>query len=184
LKTTNDELWLVSSHQILYASIGIVLYTVLGLATNFLQLPSAINVYFRPAVAIPMFFGVAFGPIVGFIVGFVGNIIVDFFSRSGFWIWWDIGVGLMGLITGLMAFSFTSFKAASTLLRAERFIILGVLVGMGIASLSEIWVSGANLSTAINLNFIPAVIANLINGLIIVPILMIAYDAVISRSEI
>ena len=161
---------------------GIVLYTVLGLATNFLQLPGAVNVYFRPAVAIPMFFGVAFGPLVGFLVGFIGNLIVDWISVGEIWVWWDIGVGLMGFITGLMAFSFTSFKAASTLLKAERFVILGVMAGMGVASLSEMWVSGADLNTVINLNFIPAVIANLINGLILVPILMIAYEGVISRS--
>lgn len=107
--------------------------------------------------------------------------IVDFISVGEFWIWWDIGVGLMSLITGLMAFSFTSFKTASTLFQAERLIILGVVIGMGIASLSEMWVSGANLSTIINLNFIPAVISNLINGLILVPILMIAYGTVVSR---
>ena len=160
-----------------------MLYIVLGWATNFLPLPNAINVYFRPAVAIPMFFGIAFGPIVGFFVGFIGNIIVDFISVREFWIWWDIGVGLMGFITGLMAFSFTSFKAASTLLKAERFVVLGVVAGMGVASLSEMWVSGADLSTVINQNFIPAVIANLINGLILVPILMIAYDAILLRSR-
>jgi energy-coupling factor transport system substrate-specific component len=182
LKKTKDPRWFVSKYQILYAVIGILLYTVLGLATNFLELPSAINVYFRPAVAIPIFFGVAFGPIVGFIVGFAGNFIVDFISVKEFWIWWDIGVGLMGLITGLMAFSFMSFKSASTLLKAERFVIFGVVIGMGVASLSETWVSGADLSTVINSNFIPALIANLINGLILVPILMIAYDMVISRS--
>ena len=81
-----------------------------------------------------------------------------------------------------MVFSFTSFKAASTLLKAERLVMLGVIVGMGVASLSEIWVSGADLDTVINSNFIPAIIANLINGLILVPILMIAYEAVVSRS--
>jgi energy-coupling factor transport system substrate-specific component len=88
----------------------------------------------------------------------------------------------MGLVPGLMAFSFDSFKAASTLLKAELFVILGVVVGMGVASLSEMWVSGADMNTVIYLNFIPSAVANLINGLILVPILMIAYDAVISRS--
>ena len=183
MKKTEKGIWSVESHLIIYIVIGTLLYAVLGLATNFLRLPSAINVFFRPAVAIPMFFGVAFGPIVGFLVGFIGNIIVDFLSVKEFWIWWDIGVGLMGLVTGLMAFSFTSFKAASTLFQAERFVILGVFVGMGVASLSEIWVSRADLNTVINSNFIPAVIANLINGLLLVPILMIAYDGFLSRSR-
>jgi len=53
---------------------------------------------------------------------------------------------------------------------------------MGVAALSEMWVSGADINTVIYFNFIPAVIPNLINGLILVPILMVAYQAILSRS--
>ena len=176
------SLWKFGTREEVYAAIGAALYAVLGIATNMLQLPSAGNVSFRPAVAIPLFFGIAFGPIVGFIAGFLGNIISDLISGYGFWIWWDIGNGLMGLVAGLMAFSFTSFKAGGTLLKAELYVFLGVVVGMGVASLSEMWVSGADINTVIYGNFLPAVTANLINGWILVPILMIAYDAVVSRS--
>ncbi len=178
----NKSLWKFGTREVVYAAIGAALYAVLGIATNMLQLPSAGNVSFRPAVAIPLFFGIAFGPIVGFIAGFLGNIISDLISGYGFWIWWDIGNGLMGLVAGLMAFSFTSFKASGTLLKAELYVFLGVVVGMGVASLSEMWVSGADINTVIYGNFLPAVTANLINGWILVPILMIAYDAVVSRS--
>ena len=176
------SLWRFGTREVVYAAIGAALYAVLAVATNFLQIPSAGNVAFRPAVAIPLFFGIAFGPIVGFIAGFLGNMITDLISGYGFWLWWDIGNGLMGLVAGLMAFSFTSFREGSTLLKAELYVILGVLVGMGVASLSEMWVSGADMNTVIYGNFIPSVVANLINGLILVPILMIAYDAVVSRS--
>jgi energy-coupling factor transport system substrate-specific component len=176
------SLWKFGTREVVYAAIGAALYAVLGVATNFIQIPSAGNVAFRPAVAIPLFFGIAFGPIVGFIAGFLGNMLTDLISGYGFWFWWDLGNGLMGLVAGLMAFSFVSFKARSTLLKAELYVILGVLVGMGVASISEMWVSGADINTVIYGNFIPSVVANLINGLILVPILMIAYDAVVSRS--
>ncbi len=43
-----------------------------------------------------MFFGIAFGPIVGFIAGFLGNIIADLISGYGFWFWWDLGNRLDG----------------------------------------------------------------------------------------
>ena len=176
------SLWKFGTREVVYAAIGAALYAVLSIATNFLQLPSAGNVSFRPAVAIPLFFGIAFGPIVGFIAGFLGNMISDLISGYGFWVWWDIGNGLMGLVAGLMAFSFTSFKARSTLLKAELYVILGVLVGMAVASISEMWVSGADIQTVIYGNFLPSAIAKLVKGLILVPILMIAYDAVVSRS--
>ena len=107
------SLWKFGTREVVYAAIGAALYAVLGIATNFLQLPSAGNVSFRPAVAIPLFFGIAFGPVVGFIAGFLGNIISDLISGYGFWVWWDIGNGLMGLVAGLMAFSFASFSSPS-----------------------------------------------------------------------
>lgn len=176
------SLWVFGTREVVYAAIGAALYAILAVATNFIQIPSAGNVSFRPAVAIPMFFGIAFGPLVGFITGFLGNIISDMISGYGFWFWWDLGNGIMGLIPGLMAFSFTSFRAQATIIKAEIYVIIGVLVGMAVASLSEMWVSGADMNTVIVGNFVPSIIPNLINGLILVPILMIAYDAYVSRS--
>jgi energy-coupling factor transport system substrate-specific component len=74
------EVWKFGTRQVVFAAIGAALYAVLSIATNFLNLPGAGNVSLRPAVAIPMFFGVAFGPIVGFISGFIGNILSDLVS--------------------------------------------------------------------------------------------------------
>jgi len=176
------SLWKFGTREVVYSAIGAALYAVLAIATNWLQIPSAGNVSFRPAVAIPMFFGVAFGPIVGFIAGFLGNIISDLIAGYGFWFWWDLGNGLMGLIPGLIFLSLVNYKDIMTILKAELFVIIGVLVGMGVAAISEMWVSGADINTVIVGNFIPAVIPNLINGLILVPILMIAYAAIVQRS--
>jgi energy-coupling factor transport system substrate-specific component len=176
------SLWKFGTREVVYSAIGAALYAVLAIATNWLQIPSAGNVSFRPAVAIPMFFGVAFGPIVGFIAGFLGNIISDLIAGYGFWFWWDLGNGLMGLVPGLIFLSLVNYKDVKTILKAELFVIIGVLVGMGVAAISEMWVSGADINTVIFGNFIPAVIPNLINGLILVPILMIAYAAIVQRS--
>jgi energy-coupling factor transport system substrate-specific component len=129
-----------------------------------------------------MFFGVAFGPIVGFITGFLGNIISDMLSGFGFWPWWDLGNGLLGLFTGLVAFSFIRYRDIRTIVKVELFVILGVVVGMGVASLSELWVSGVDMATTIAQNFLPAAISDIINGVILVPILMVAYDALVARS--
>jgi len=176
------SLWAFGNSEVVYSGIGAALYGVLSWATNLLQIPGAANVSVRPAVAIPMFFGVAFGPWVGFITGFLGTIIGDLISGYGFWPWWAIGAGLMGFFTGLVANQMTDYKSGKDILKAEIMVIVGIVVGMGLASLSEMWVSGADLYTAIAFNFVPAALSNLIWGLILVPILMIAYSAVISRS--
>jgi energy-coupling factor transport system substrate-specific component len=175
-------LWQFGTREVVYAAIGAALYGVLGWVTNILQIPAAGNVSVRPAVAIPMFFGVAFGPIVGFISGFLGNVISDMISGYGFWFWWDLGNGLMGLIPGLIWLQLKDYKSRDSILKAELFVIIGVVVGMGVAALSEMWVSGTDFMTTMAINFWPATISNLIWGLILVPVLMIAYDAVASRS--
>ena len=51
------SLWKFGTREVVNSAIGAALYGVLSFATNFLQLPSAGNVAFRPAVAIPCFLG-------------------------------------------------------------------------------------------------------------------------------
>jgi energy-coupling factor transport system substrate-specific component len=176
------SLWAFGTREVVYAAIGAALYGVLAWATNILQIPGAGNVSVRPAVAIPMFFGVAFGPWVGLLTGFLGNVLSDMISGYGFWLWWDIGNGLIGFFCGLVATRMIDYKSGKDILLAEGMVIVGVIVGMGVAALSEIWVSGVDLATTMIVNFWPAVITNLIWGLILTPILMIAYSAVVARS--
>ena len=176
------SIWKFGTREVVFAAIGAALYAVLGYATNILQLPGAGNVAIRPAVVIPMFFGIAFGPIVGFITGSVGNILADLLSGWGFWFWWDLGNGLMGLIPGLFYGMITDYAALKSLILGELSVILGSGVGMGVASISEMWVSGADMNTVIFANFLPAFLSNIVNGLILLPILMVAYAAIVRRT--
>jgi len=178
----SKKLWQFGTREVVFAAMGAALYGVLAWATNFLQIPASGNVSVRPAVAIPMFFGVAFGPIVGFIAGFLGNIIGDLLSGYGFWFWWDLGNGIQGLVPGLIFLSITNYRDFGSIVRAEIMVILGIIAGMGLASLSEMWVSGIDFATTVTVNFIPAFITNAVWGLILVPLLMVAYSAVQSRS--
>jgi energy-coupling factor transport system substrate-specific component len=176
------SLWSFGTREVVFAAIGAALYGVLSALTNILQIPGAANVSVRPAVSIVFFFGVAFGPIVGFITGFLGNIIGDLLSGYGFWIWWDLGNGLMGLVAGLFYVLMTDFRSLRDLIYGEIAVILGAAVGMFIASISEIWVSGIDFTTAIVQNFTPSFLTNIVNGLILTPILMVAYSAIVRRS--
>ena len=176
------KMWQFGTREVVYAAIGAALYGVLSWVTNFLALPAAGNISLRPAVAIPMFFGIAFGPWVGFLSGFVGNVLGDFLSGYGFWWYWDLGNGIMGLIPGLIWLRIKSFRDLNSILLAEVFVILGAAIGMLVPSLLEIPLSGIDINTAIVGYWLLATISNVINGLILVPILMVAYDAVAARS--
>ncbi len=178
----NKKMFQFGTREVVFAAIGAALYGVLSVATNFLQIPGAGNVSVRPAVAIPMFFGVAFGPIVGFISGFLGNIIGDWFSGYGFYFWWDLGNGIQALIPGLIWVTIVNYKELGGIIKAEVMVIVGIVLGMGLAALSEMWVSGTAFPTTVAVNFLPAFITNLIWGVILVPILMVAYSAIQARS--
>ena len=178
----NKSLWKFGTREVVYSAIGAALYGVLSWASNFVALPAAGNIALRPAVSIPMFFGVAFGPLVGFLSGAVGNILGDFLSGWGFFWNWDVGNGLMGLVPGLMAASVMSFKDGATLFKAAVYSIVGAAVGMLFASATEKFISGLDWGVAMGGYFLPAFLTDAINGAILVPILMVAYDAVAARS--
>ncbi len=176
------SLWSFGTREVVFAAIGAALYAVLSALTNFAQIPAAGNVAVRPAVSIVFFFGLAFGPWVGLITGLLGNIFGDLLSNYGFWPWWDLGNGLMGLVAGLFAGRMTSYRAVMDIVWAEIAVVVGAAVGMFVASVSEIWVSGITFAVTMVQNFMPSFLANIVNGLILTPILLIAYSAVVARS--
>jgi energy-coupling factor transport system substrate-specific component len=96
--------------------------------------------------------------------------------------WWDLGYGLVGLITGLIFLRMTNYKSFKDIMWAELFSLIGIIVGLGLASISEIWVSGADISTILSTIFIPTAGTNAINGFILLPILMIVYAAIAQLS--
>jgi energy-coupling factor transport system substrate-specific component len=93
-----------------------------------------------------------------------------------------LGNGIQAMIPGLIWLTISNYKDIGAIIRAEIMVIVGIVVGMGLASLSEMWVSGTDFSTTVAVNFLPSFITNIIWGLILVPILMVAYSAVQSRS--
>jgi energy-coupling factor transport system substrate-specific component len=239
----NQDLWKFGTREVVYAAIGAALYGVLSWATNWLQLPSVSNVALRPAIVIPIFFGVIFGPAVGFFSGFVGNVLGDALMGWGVFPIWDIGNGLIGLVAGL-AVAFANRKRSLDLLMgivgavcllatvlifanptvvdpfgdgtatmdvsnlwwiplvgvvlligvryflrgreeiasAQVWGALGIVVGIGFAALADIWWNGYSFTTAFLGEFVPAAGSNLINGLILLPILLAAWSAAQART--
>lgn len=231
----DKPIWAVGTREVVMMAVGAVLYGIFSWATNVIQLPSVSFVSLRPAVAIPIFFGLAFGPVVGFFTGAVGNILGDAITGWGVYPVWDLGNGLMGMIPGLiwafkdkqraadrlllvvggllglftiLSFAFPNVEhpwngttvgqwapvllillvavvvVARFLLRAQPTLsaavvwgALGVIIGMGFASIADIWVNGYNVPTALLGEFLPAAGTNLIFAIVLVPILLAAWQA-------
>ncbi len=171
-------IWKFGTREVVYGAIGAALYGVLAWVTNVVPLPAAGNISFRPAVAVLVFFGVAYGPWVGLLAGLIGNTLGDALTGWGLYWNWSVGNGLMGLIPGLAVAMIQDYRSRRGITIGIGFSALGIAVGMLFASLSEIFVGGIDLSTALVGYFTPAFIGNLVVVIVLLPILMVAYQAV------
>jgi hypothetical protein len=59
---------------------------------------------------------------------------------------------------------------------------LGIIVGIGFASIADIWVNGYTFFVAMVGEFTPAAGSNILNAMILTPILLAAYQAVQART--
>jgi energy-coupling factor transport system substrate-specific component len=176
--------WAVSTRELQAMAVGSVLYGLFGWATSGLRIPGPFNSSIRPGVAIPLFFGAAFGPVVGFVVGFAGNMIADLLSGAGFLWNWNVGNGLMGLVAGLATLYVSRLDRGRNLVIATGFALLGVVVGMGFASVTDIWMDPriSNLQGAWE-QFYPIAISNAISAIVLVPLLGASYESLVVRPD-
>ena len=245
--TRENPAWEVGTREVVWMAIGAALYAVFSWLFNgtVFVVPSLSQVSLRPAIAIPMFFGYAFGPVVGFFSGAVGNIFGDALTGFGLSPQWSIGNGLVGFIAGMALLFKDKKKSMDTVLwiggvlalmtvllffvnpktanglyfdpvsgnfgqtpmtvfagvtiligfvlvlvvrfgfgknedvaAAVTWGMLGNILGILFASLSDIFINGFSLVAAVVGEFLPAAGPNLIFAAILVPLLVGAYAAV------
>jgi uncharacterized membrane protein len=249
--TRENKVWEVGTREVVYMAIGAALYAVLSWLFNgtVFAVPSLSQVALRPAIAIPMFFGYAFGPVVGFFSGAVGNMFGDALTGFGLSPQWSIGNGLVGFVSGLVMLFSNKKKSMNAVLGASAVLafvavvlfflnrdqpnmlffdpannvfgdaqisifagisvvvgfilvlvvyfafgknediaaavmwgMLGNLLGIGFAAISDIWINGFSLAAAVVGEFLPAAGPNLIFAAILVPLLVVAYASVQRQS--
>ena len=249
--TKSNKAWEVGTREVVWMAIGAALYAVFSWLFNgtVFVVPSLSQVSLRPAIAIPMFFGFAFGPVVGFFTGAVGNMFGDALTGFGLSPQWSIGNGLVGFVSGMwMLFSDRKksmdtvlyVSGALALLTAVLFFLnrgeanmlfydvdngifgdqqisifaglaivigfvlvvgarylfkdneevatavtwgmLGNIVGLLFASLSDMVINGFSLPAAVVGEFLPAAGPNLIFAAILVPMLVVAYASTRKQS--
>jgi energy-coupling factor transport system substrate-specific component len=173
---SSRSMWTVDSRTIVYAAIGAALYGVL-VAFKF-PIPGSNNVDVRPAFALVPFFGYAFGPIVGFFTGFVGNAIGDQISGYGLLTGWNWSVanGLVGLIAGLVAVS-VGTRIPSVIIRAAVVAAVATAVGL-LFVFTDIWVFGNDFNTALTGSYLWALVPDMIAAVILVPILALVWEPI------
>lgn len=85
--------------QVVATGIGAALFFVLG---RFAAIPSFIpNTSFNIQYAVLAVFAVLYGPVVGFLAGLIGHVLVDA-TGYGIWFSWELASAVFGLVIGLM----------------------------------------------------------------------------------
>jgi energy-coupling factor transport system substrate-specific component len=177
-----STLWAVDSRTIVYAAIGAALY---GVLVNVVKIPlpgSTVDV--RPAFALVPFFGFAFGPVVGFFTGLVGNMIGDQISGWGALTSynWSLANGVAGLLAGLAPLYLAGWLNGSIGRKAAAGAIagaVGVVIGF-LVVFSDMVKDGLDFNAALG-EYVPAVVGDLVATIILVPILVYAWEPVRER---
>jgi energy-coupling factor transport system substrate-specific component len=176
---TRNNLWEVTSRTIVYAAIGAALYGILLVA----QVPvPGTTVSIRPAFALVPFFGYAFGPIVGFFTGLVGNAIGDQISGWGLLTsWnWSIANGIVGLLAGLAPLYLARWVGGSLRDRAIGGAVAGaiaVVIGF-LFTFTDLIIQAGNTVGGVWAFYLTVIIADLVATIILVPILVYAWEPV------
>jgi energy-coupling factor transport system substrate-specific component len=174
---TSSAMWEVTTRVIVYAAIGAALYGVLAFFS--ILIPGTANVSVRPAFAIVTFFGFAFGPIVGFFTGFVGNMIADQISGWGLLTsWnWSLANGFVGLLAGVFGV-WLARSIPNRLLLSAVASAIAIVIGFAFV-FTDIWLGTADdVSVAFTANYLPVVVSNLIAAVILTPIMVAAWDPI------
>lgn len=89
----------LSVKSVVIIAIGAALYGIGGLPI--FGVPIFAETTLKPAMAILAIFAALYGPIVGFLIGFLGHWITDLFAGWGVWMTWVLGSGIVGIVIGL-----------------------------------------------------------------------------------
>jgi energy-coupling factor transport system substrate-specific component len=172
--------WAITTRVIVYGAIGAALYAVANWTTFAIQIPGTQEVAVRPHFGLVTFFGFAFGPVVGFLTGFVGNAVGDQLAYGdGFSFWhWSVANGLAGLIAGLAGAMLVgrAMSSGNRALMAAVAGVVGVVIGFLFIWIELITQPELGFNTILTGEYIPTVIANSIAAAIVTPILVLAWE--------
>ena len=112
--------------------IGAALYA----AISVIGIPIGPNVSFRIAIALLPIFGALFGPVAGFLVGFIGHALNDAFMYGGVWWSWVFLSAMMGFFGGFVRFN-KQFDPLNGVCNKAHIVAMYIwsIIGMGIGSI-------------------------------------------------
>ena len=198
------SLWYVGPRQVIAAILGVALYGAFSHVNLIILMPSGALDVFLPALLIPLFFGVMFGPWVGLVVGGFGFLLGDYVANmwlhdlswnNGYLFYgsalinfrdligWNTVVGylasaLIGLVAGLTRLTVRRYNTAQALANVAVVCAAGITVAIAIVVYGAVWLYGSpfyTLREATSALF-NSTMPNALIALVILPLLLWLYD--------
>ena len=164
-----------------------LVYGFLNAYSSRLLLPSAPFIALRPQVVLPFFLGFVFGPWVGFLTGFLGNMIGDALSGYGCWTFWNwhIANGFFGLLPGFACyFGLKEIRTLRRFVIMETIVVATNLVAIGVAVLADLfWLKTMQFPESLNSWILPALITNIVLSFVLVPLLLVFVKFIVITVE-
>jgi len=164
-----------------------LVYGFLNAHSNQMLLPSAPFIALRPQVALPFFLGFVFGPWVGFLTGFLGNMIGDVSCGYGCWHFWNwhIANGVYGLIPGFAHYlGLKEIRTLRSFVMMEAIVVTTNVIAIGVAVLADLfWLRTMQFPESLNSWILPALITNIVLSFVLVPLLLVFVKFIVITVE-
>jgi uncharacterized membrane protein len=155
--------------------VGAALYAFANWTTFAIAIPGTDDVSLRPQFAIVVFIGFAFGPLAGFVAGFIGNVVGDWLTGLDLLrVWqWSLANGAVGLLSGIFGAMLVRRVAAG----ASRAIMAGV-AGVTATVLGflliwvELWTQDLSFEFILTREYLPTVVVNSVVAAVITPLVV------------
>ena len=205
------SVWYVGPRQVIAAILGILLYGLLSHVNLIVIMPMSTLDVLLPALLIPLFFGVVYGPWVGLVVGGFGFLLGDYVANlwlhdlswtNGYLYYgsalinfrdlvgWNTVAGylvnaMIGLVAGLTRSTIRRYNTAEALATVGLICAVGVTAGIAIVVYSAIWLYGSPFYTAREATsaLFDTVLPNLLVALVVLPLLLWMYDKIVQGKK-
>lgn len=205
------SVWYVGPRQVIAAIVGVLLYGLLSHINLIVIMPMGALDVFLPALLIPLFFGVVFGPWVGLVVGGFGFLLGDYVANlwlhdlswtNGYLYYgsalinfrdvvgWNtiagyLVIAMIGLVAGLTRSTIRRYNTAQALATVGLICGASVTIGIAIVVYAATWLYGSPFYTFREATsaFFDTSLPNLLVALVLLPLLLWMYDKIVQSNR-
>lgn len=169
----------MSTKTVVAIGIGAAMYA----ALSAISVPVGPNTSFRIAIALLPIFGAFFGPVAGFLIGFIGHALNDAFMYGSVWWSWVFLSAMMGLFGGFVCFDkkfdpLNGICTKANIVMMYVWSIVGMFIGSVLAYFGDVYLYGEPAEKL----FVQITLAN-ISNLIVIAVIGIPAVILIAKSK-